>query len=101
MVYSRGRLTLTLTPAQQKELVIIMEVTGKNESEVFHDALKFMHRDMIHTGEIQVSVDNDVVVRAARKIAVMLGNTDEDLELLEVSTSVNSDGNSTVNARMT
>ena len=102
MVDKRSRLTLTLTPGQQKSLDAIVNVTGKNESEVFHDALKFMYRDMIHTGEIQVPVDSDLVVRLARKIAVVMGNTDEDLELLDDATTIKtSNGNSAVNVRMT
>ena len=97
----RGRVTVTLKPSHQKMLKDIQDATGKDENEVFLDSLKTEHRTMIHTGEIQVSVDSDVVVRMARKIAVIMGNTGEDLKLLDDATLKNVDGNSTVNVRMT
>lgn len=89
----RGRVTVTLKPSHLKELAAIQAVTGKDESEVLLDGLKFMHRDMIHTGEINVVVDNDVVVQLSKKIAVMLGNTGDDSE----TAAKTFNGNSTVN----
>ena len=97
----RNRTTVTLKPSHLKMLKDIQDVTGKDENEVFLDSLKTEHRAMIHTGEIQVSVDSDVVVRVARRIAVMMGNADSEYELLDKTTSKNVDGNSTVNVRMT
>ena len=89
----RGRVTVTLRPSHIKELEAIQAVTGKDESEVLLDGLKFTYRDMVHTGEINVVVDNDVVVQISKKIAVMLGNTGDDTE-----TAVKIfNGNSTVN----
>ena len=101
MVDSRGRLTLTLKPSHQQKLKKIQAVSDADESEVCLDALNYYYRSMIQTGEIQVSVDSDVAVRLARKIAVMLGNTGEDLEYLDEVTSISTDGKSTVNVRMT
>ena len=97
----RNRTTVTLKPSHLKMLDEIQKATGKDENEVFLDSLKTEHRAMINTGEIQVSVDSDVVVRVARRIAVMMGNTDSEYELLDVNTPENTDGNSTVNVRMT
>ena len=97
----RNRVTVTLKPSHLKMLNEIQAVTGKDENEVFLDALKTEHRAMIHTGEIQVSVDSDVVVRVARRIAVMMGNADSEYELLDKNTPESTDGKSTVNVRMT
>lgn len=89
----RGRITVTLKPSHIKELEAIRKVTGKDESEILLDGLKFTYRDMIHTGEINVVVDNDVVVQLSKKIAVMLGNTGDDNE----TTVKTFNGNSAVN----
>ena len=97
----RNRTTATLKPSHLKMLDEIQKATGKDENEVFLDSLKTEHRAMINTGEIPVSVDSDVAVRVARRIAVLLGNTGEDLEYLDEVTSVSTDGKSAVNARMT
>ena len=101
MVDNRGRLTLTLKKSHQKKLQDVQDVTGADESEVFYDALSFMHREMIRSGEISVPMDDDVAVRFIRRIRLTMGNVDDDLEYLDESTSVNTDGNSTVNVRMT
>ena len=101
MVDKRGRLTLTLKPSHQKKVKDVQGVTGADESEVFYDALNFMHREMIRSGEISVPMDDDVAVRFIRKVRLAMGNVDEDLEYLDESTFVNNDGNSTVNVRMT
>lgn len=101
MVDSRGRLTLTLKPSHQKKLRAILGVTGADESEVFLDALNHMYREMIRSGEIPVPMDNDVAVRIIRKITQAMGNVDEDLEYLDKSTAVKTDGKNAVNVRMT
>ena len=101
MVDSRGRLTLTLKSSHRMKLKKIQAVTDADESEVCLEALSFYYREMIRTGEISVPVDSDIVVRIAKKIAVVMGNIDEDVELLDNMTLENVDGKSAVNVRMT
>lgn len=101
MVDSRNRLTLTLKASHRKKLKRMQDVLGADESEVFFDALNHMYREMIRTGEISVSVENDVAVKVIRKITGMMGNIDEDLAYLDdVTTPKNTDGNSAVSIRV-
>ena len=98
----RGRVTLYLKSSHQKIVEDIQDVTGKDVTEVMLDSLKTEHRRMIQTGEIPVPVDNDVVVRAARRIARIMGNVDFDHESLdhelsEGGTVEKVDGNYAVN----
>ena len=83
MVDSRGRVTLYLKDSHQKIIEEIQGVTGKDVTEVILDSLKTEHRRMIRTGEIPVPVDSDVVVRAVRRVAMLMGNVDFDHELLD------------------
>lgn len=68
---------LTLKDSHVKALKDICRVTDSQESEVFLDALKFYHRDLIRSGEI--SYERDVAVKMIRKIALAMGNNDGEL----------------------
>jgi len=76
MVDSRNRVMLNLKGSHIKQLKEICRETDSQESEVFLDALKFYHRDLIRTGVIQR--EGDVAVRVIRRIASVMGNDDID-----------------------